>query len=280
MKQVTLFTFLLTLFTSFSLHAQLYQGSVSKAAGGAGRASIEPLDVIVLNPSTLVHLRGRHVTTSFQKDAFVIGLTDNTKESRFPGGAAYFQTNSQIGNDTLKTKDFHASLSEFATDSVTVGASVHYYENIFQEQKYTQVNGHLSSTWTPTPQLGLGAVLYDIGPVKQDAPQIFRLEPTAAVGINFLYSQFFRMRFDLKSAPGLVMNRLTYAGGVESYFADWAIFRVGAARDDFMSETWYSAGLGFLGPRFYLNYAFQRTFARAETVPDRNFHSIDFGIPF
>lgn len=267
-------------FFSDALYGQLYQSSVSKASGSAGRASIEPIDVIVLNASTLVHLQGRHFTTSLQNKSFHVGLTDNTKQSQIPGGAAYFQTQSEFMGQTMDIKDFHISLADFVNRYWSIGISAHYLEASMAEQRYRQMNGHLSTTWTPMPELGLGLVAYDLAPAPKDVPSDLRLSPAVGVGINSIFNEFVRFRFDIKSAPNFVMDHLIYGIGFESYMSDWAIVRGGAARDDYKSESWATAGLGFLGPRFYMNYAYERTLSRPEQLVERNTHSVDFGVPF
>ncbi len=270
----------LLLFLPLVGQAQTYQSSVSKASGGAGRASIEPIDVIVLNPSTLVHLQGRHFTTSLQQKSFHVGLTDNTKQSQIPGGAGYFQTNTEYLGLPVDIKEFHLSLANFISRQWSLGLSVHYHEASLEDKRYRQFNGHLSTTWTPTPEMGFGLVVYDLAPISKEIPDPLQLTPSVGAGFNTIYNQFIRFRFDVKSAPNMIMNQLTYGLGFESYFAEWIITRGGFARDDYRNESWATAGLGFLGPRFYINYAYERTLARSETLEDRNTHSIDFGVPF
>lgn len=71
-----------------------------------------------------------------------------------------------------------------------------------------------------------------------------------------------------------------YVLGAESYVETWMVMRAGFSRDDLAQESWGTLGLGFLGPRFYINYSWEKTIARSNLGEDRNFHSVDFGIPF
>jgi hypothetical protein len=128
--------------------------------------------------------------------------------------------------------------------------------------------------------MGLGAAVYNLVPAQKEVRDEFKLTPAVGIGFNSIYNQFVRFRLDVRSGTNLVMDHLLYGLGFESYLADWFIARGGLARDDQGSESWATAGLGFLGPRFYINYAYERTLSRNERREDRNAHSIDFGVPF
>lgn len=279
MKQAILLVYIVFLFSSVA-GAQTYQSSVSRASGSAGRASIEPIDVIFLNPATLVHLQGRHFTSSVQSKNFHVGLTDNTKQSQIPGGLGYLQGQSDYLGMPADNKNLHLSLADFLTKQIGLGFTAHYLETTWNEARYRQFNGHLSAIWTPTPDMGVGLVMYNLVPAQKEIPDEFKLTPSVGLGFNSIYNQFVRFRFDVRTGTNLVADHFLYGAGFESYFTDWFIARGGVARDDQASESWATAGLGFLGPRFYINYAYERTLSRNERREDRNAHSIDFGVPF
>jgi hypothetical protein len=107
--------------------AQVYNSSVSVAAGGTGRAAVEPGDASFLNPAVLVHLGGRYLFTSFGKNEFAAALSDNTKESTIPASFSYMQKSTQkTSHGDLKENDFAISLAEFVVDKWSVGLTGHY----------------------------------------------------------------------------------------------------------------------------------------------------------
>lgn len=259
--------------------ATTFQSATSKGTGGTGRAAIDPIDVISLNPAGLPHLLGRHFSVSTHYKVLSLGISDNTKESIIPGGIAYVRKNIEESPDTI-SQDFRVSLGEFWKDRWAVGLSVHYSDTKILDKIYNQVNGDVGVTYTPHADLGLSLVATDLAPVSEDIPEIYRNEAKIALGSYLIYKNFFRIRADMISNIVRKSNKLTYALGAESYIESWLVFRAGGARDELNEETWGTLGLGFLGPRFYINYAWEKTVARAEIVEDRNLHSIDLGIPF
>lgn len=266
------------LFSSMSF-ATTFQSATSLGTGGTGRAAIEPIDVITLNPANLPHLQGRHISVSTRPNTLAVGISDNTPDSMLPGGIAYIQKRL---NETpeIRSQDFRLSLGEFLRDQWTVGISAHYTDVKTETKLYNQINGDLGITYAATENLGLALVASDLAPVSKDIPEEFRNEARVGFGSYWIYKNFFRVRSDVVSNLAQKSNRLTYALGAESYIESWFIIRTGIARDELREESWGTLGLGFLGPRFYVNYAWEKTVARTEIVEDRNFHSIDLGIPF
>lgn len=282
MKSTSPFIFFCLLFGSsaaWSNVTPIFQSATSKGTGATGRAAVEPIDAISLNPATLAHLQGRHFSVSSQQKTFAVGLSDNTKESMIPGGIAYVKRN--LGDTPeLSSQDFRVSLAEFFLKKWAVGLSAHYTDIKTDTKLYNQVNGDLGVTYIINSNFGLAAVAYDLAPVSKDIPENLRNEPKFGVGAYGIYKEFFRLRGDITSNLAQKSNLLSYGLGAESYLESWLVFRAGIARDDLYQETWGSLGLGFLGPRFYINYSWEKTVARAEIVEDRNLHSIDLGIPF
>ena len=269
---------LFSLVTSTSF-ATVFQSASSLATGSTGRAAIEPIDVITLNPAGLPHLQGRHISVSTRPQTLAIGISDNTQDSMIPGGMAYIQKKLNDSPE-IRSQDFRLSLGEFFRDQWTVGLSAHYTDVKTENKLYNQINGDFGVTYAANENLGLALVASDLAPVSQDIPQEYRNEARLGLGSYWIYQKFFRVRADVVSNLAQKSNRLTYGAGIESYFESWMILRVGAARDELREESWGTLGVGFLGPRFYINYAWEKTVARSEIVEDRNFHSVDLGIPF
>lgn len=83
--------FLLVYVSLSTALAQVYNSSISVGAGRTGRASVAPADSFLLNPATMVHLKGRQLYASGAEDELAVALSDNTKGSFFPAPWAMFK---------------------------------------------------------------------------------------------------------------------------------------------------------------------------------------------
>ena len=260
------------LFVYFNLnfaHAQIYNSSVSAATAGTGRASVEPNDVIFLNSATLPHLQGRFFYTSFAKDEFVASLSDNTKESMIPGGLAYVQKKSTSSLGDLKQKDIAVALGEFFAQKWSMGITGHYLEQSVPTASWHQSNADLGFLFTPAQNVGLGLVVYNIFGENSSIPKEFREKTTVGGGLNYIYRDSIRFRFDATSES-------LFAAGIETYLNRFFITRFGYSDETDDQRQLLTFGVGFNGPRFQINYAYQGNPQKSSDYR----HSIDLVIPF
>lgn len=250
-------------------YAQVYYSSISAATGGTGRAAIEPGDALLLNPSALPHLKGRFIFTSFAKDEFAASLSDNTKESTLPAGFSYVQKKTDSSFGDLKTKDLAVSFAEFIVDKWSIGLTGHYLEMEVPTAKWIQSNADLGLLYTPFSNIGMGLVVYNVFGEKGEIPKEFREKTSVAGGVNFIYRETIRMRFDATSES-------VFALGLETYLNNFVITRFGYSDDVDDKRQLLTAGVGFNGPRFQLNYAYQGNTQKSSDYR----HSIDLVIPF
>lgn len=249
--------------------AQVYNSSISAATGGTGRAAVEAGDASFLNPGILVHLRGRYFFSSVAKDEFAITLSDNTKDSLLPAALGYVQKKSDTALGELKFSDVSLALAEFAVDKIAVGLTGHYYEFKLPEPSYRQVNADLGVIYTPQSHIGWALVVYNIFGENKDIPEAFRPKTSVGGGFNYIYKALIRFRVDATSES-------VFMAGVETYINQFIITRVGYSNDTDDERELWTAGLGFKGPRFALNYAYQ---GNPQNSGDYR-HSVDLVIPF
>ncbi len=266
---VKLPVFLLFYLTLSFGYAQVYNSSISAAAGGTGRAAVEVADASFLNPATLVHLRGHYFLSSLAKDDFAFLLTDNSEESFLPASLGYVQKKSLQSQGELIQKDIILSLAEFMTDQWAFGLTGHYLEQSLPTSSYRQVNADLGILYTPLPHIGLGLVLYNVFGENKEIPEAFRPKFSAAGGFNYIYKSTVRFRVDATSESVLM-------GGLETYVNKFLITRLGYQSDLDDHRELITGGVGFKGPRFALNYAYQ---GNTQISGDYR-HSIDLEIPF
>lgn len=257
-------------------NAQIYNGSVSSATGGTGRAAVEAGDANYLNPATIVHLKGRHFYSSFAQTETALGLTDNSEESSVPASFAYLRKRVVTElSQNVDIQDMRLSLADFAYQQFAVGITGHLYQINDGENHAQQINGDVGFSYTPAPQYGLGLVFYDVAGESKNLPAAYRLSPKIGFGFNYIYRSFLRLRADLVSAPNQNFNKPTYEIGYESYFNKWWVVRLGYQADKYSARDLMTAGLGLDLPRFTLNYGYQ-----GDTKDSSHRHSVDLGVPF
>lgn len=262
--------FLLVYVSANLASAQVYNSSVSVATGGTGRAAVEPGDANFLNPAALAHLGGRYLFTSFATNEFAASLSDNTKESTLPASFNYVQKSSQVtSHGHLKENDFGISLAEFVVNQWSLGLTGHYLSQELPTSSYHTVNADLGILYTPIPDVGIGLVGYNLFGENGDAPSELRHKATVAAGFNYIYKSMVRVRADVDSESVVGL-------GLETFLNRFIVTRFGYSDDLNDPRNLLSAGLGFSGPRFRLNYAY---FGNVQKSSDYR-HSVDLIIPF
>lgn len=249
--------------------AQVYNSSISAAAGGTGRAAVEPGDATFVNPATLVHLRGHHLFSSFAKDEMAISLSDNSEESFLPTSLGFVQKKNAVLQGELETQDITLSLAEFVVDKWAFGLTGHYVEQKLPTSSYRQPNADLGFIYTPQAHIGWAMVAYNIFGEKNDIPEEFRIKSSVGAGFNYIYHATVRFRIDATSES-------VYMAGLETYLNQFLITRIGYQNNTKDRRELITAGAGFKGPRFALNYAYQ---GNSQISGDYR-HSVDLEIPF
>ncbi|MGZ3773565.1 MAG: hypothetical protein ACXVCN_07625 [Bdellovibrio sp.] len=256
-------------FIANAVSAQVYSSSISAATGGTGRAAVEVGDSSFLNPGTLVHLRGHYLFSSFAKDEFAITLSDNTEESMLPASFGYVQKKSIVKQGELQQHDILLSLAEFAADKIAMGLTGHYIEYALPTASYRQTNADLGLIYTPQPHIGWALVVYNIFGEDKNIPENFRIKTSVAGGFNYIYKGTVRARIDGTSDS-------IFMAGLETYINQFVITRIGYQHDNDKKRELITAGMGFKGPKFALDYAYQ---GNSQISGDYR-HSVDLVIPF
>ena len=284
--------FLFLLLGSLSAHA--YNGAISSATADAGRASVEASESPFLNPAGLPFLRGYYFTSSFatspqgktQTDQDVaLSVTDNLPQTVVPTSFAYTQTHlsdltTSFPGAEIYNKDFRLSVGSFAFKHWTAGVGIHYDQTDLvrsnqQDIRYTQTNFQLATLWAPTLDLGFTLIEDNLLPRSSDVPDELRLKPTTAFGVNYNYRTFMRLKADIITASNNSLNKPVLAAGLESYANKWLVLRMGLQRNNEENANIYAVGVGFVGPKFGLHYAYQNS-------PDQDTltrHSVDLALP-
>lgn len=258
--------------------AQIYSGSVSTSTGGAGRASVEAGEAVFLNPATLVHVRGRHFTSSFSQDEWALGFSEHVKGAPMPAALGFISRRSRDSRGEIlsEEKDLRFSLAEFIRPGFSFGLTAHQYEFFDSKKNWRQLNLEAGFSYVPRPDLGLALVFYDPVPAPQEIPVQARLNSKVGLALHWNYRPVFRIRADMVSGPNQTLKNGQAGLGFESDFNPWVTLRWGLSQDRLLGRESLSAGLGLDLARFRVDYASDSTLKG----PGESRHSIDLGIPF
>ncbi len=269
MKKSFLISILSILLSSIHVQGNVPKSSVSAAAGGGGAASVEAGESSFMNPASIPHLKGRYFYSSFQKNLFALSLIENDKQSAVPGSFGYF------ADDDLQM--FSLSLADFILERVSMGLSLTYWQAEFnpQEKRQTSINANAGLLWTPFKDFGVGFAAENMFSPNEEFKQNSKLIPTSRLGLNYLYTEWFRWRLDFVTLTNNRWDNWIPQAGFESYASKWFILRVGVSRRPQLKESW-SAGFGLDLPRFKVDYASQWHVDGG----NEQRHSVDLGVPF
>lgn len=269
MTRIFVIGFLFPLF-AFSFETR---SSVSIGTGGAGVASLERGEATFINPASIMHLRGRQFFSTVQSDLFAVSLLENDRSSALPGSMSYAKKK--------QTEAFGFSLADFVFKNLAMGATLNYLQlspdpkEALSRKRFTTFNGSLGVMWNLNRQFGLGASFENIAEIPEEFERLSDLTPRTRVGLNYIYKDWFRLRFDAVTTTNNRFSDLTPQAGFESYFGQWVIGRVGWSQIPGYDDSW-SGGIGFSLPKFKIDYA--TAWISAETNEIR--HSVDLGLAF
>ena len=269
-------TFLALLFCGgFSVAAPII-GSVSTATGGTGRGAIEPVDGVLLNPSSVAQLKSKFFSFNYSKDQLGLTISDNGKDALFPAALAFVRSE----KENFKTQDMALVIAYRVAPRLSLGTTISMVEYVQDlkglEQKNRQTVGDIGASILINKEISVGVVANKIFSSSCELDSALQKQKSYGAGMNFTYQNFVRFRFDVESAPENKTNKLIYMGGVETYMNDWVVARFGYQNNNVLAKNYMTAGAGFAGPQFGIHYAY------LTNVSDRNEdrHSVDLGIPF
>jgi hypothetical protein len=289
MKLVSLILFfLMPLALSAPAKSQVFTPTIAGAMGGAGRAAVDGGESSFLNPASTAHLseyffgahyqRGEH---PFEGDysRWALQLADGTSGNLIRGAASIYRQSIDLPNGlgSRSDQDIQVGIAGMTFPHVALGLSGHYLTQSGQGRDSTQMNGTVGMIFSPSDDMGIGVVAYDIVP-SSDATLLDRkLNPTYGAGLQYVFSDLLRLRFDLVRPDMQIYSdrRTNLMAGLESFFANTFVFRLGGQALEASNETNLTAGFGYHGPRLSIDYSFQKDIRSAGGAR----HLIDLWLP-
>lgn len=287
--RICLFVFISCLSWTHVALAQRFQGPVSSALGGAGRAAVDPLESLFLNPGSLgflppyLHLGGHYQSAEHptQGKDQVLGavLADGTPDKVIPGAFSYIRDQNKAASGQKTTdNEFRITVGKIVYPGVSFGLGLHYREfEVESGPRYFQTNADLGALWSPIEEISMGVVAQNFLSADDKAPEDVRDVPTFGIGFRGSYERHFQLRLDFvrpdKFNPG---RRTDIGAGFESSFENGLALRVGCNWKETENKTLLAAGLGYRGPRLQVDYTFQKD----TRVDEATRHLVDLWIPF
>jgi hypothetical protein len=284
MRALLLFVFLFP----FTAKSQVFTPTIAGGMGGAGRAAVDGGESAFLNPASVAHMREYYFGAHYQRgdhpregdySRWALQIADGTSGNLIRGSASYSKQKIDFPNGagSRTDQDIQIGVAGIAVPLVALGLSAHYYEQSGQGRDNAQTNGTLGLIYAPSDSLGIGLVGYDIAPVSSDVLPDRRLVPTYALGFQYVYSDLLRARLDVvrPDVQRFEDRRQNVMGGIESFFANSFVFRLGFGAMEVLDETNVTASFGYHGPRLSVDYSFQKDIRSAGGAR----HLVDLWMP-
>jgi hypothetical protein len=283
--------FILVLISAFfiqPLYAEIYNGPISAAMGGTGRAGIGSSEGAFVNPATIPLIKGYEFVGSYrdgyardgqQRNGWMIGVVDNHEDVMFPGTIHYGRTSDTgRGPGRVRGELVHAAGAYLINNYWSVGASVYRLSSkIDLYPGYTQWNGSIGTVYLLNENISLAYVLDNLAKPGSDVPKPLREDMRQSVGFFGRVADVAVLRVDVARSEKLNPDkRLVYMLGFESATSEFMVFRAGYRLDDQHNQRFWTAGLGFNGPRLRIDYSFEKGFEESSGA----LHSVDMRLPF
>jgi hypothetical protein len=278
MKNLIILTATALIFLPFVSNAQY--GAISTATAGSGRASIEATEAPTLNPAAIPFSQGYFFTSDIATvgtgQEYAFSITDNLPDTTVPTSVIYSQLDGTTTNKrSLMTQDMHLAFGNIVTKTFAFGLAIEHKIDTVIAKKYFQTNLMMGTLFSLNQNLGLALVVENILPTDGSVPNDYRLIPTTAIGLSYNKGRMMRFKLDLETAKNNSFSQPLIAGGVETYWNRWVIFRIGMKKDFDINSTQYGGGIGFTGPKFAVHYGY----LSSPESRDLARHSVDLAVP-
>lgn len=250
--------------------AQYFNGPISAGLGGAGRASVDATETSLLNPAGLGFLQKYYGSAQFQnaivrssqgsntdQQTWGFGLTDGSPGVVMPGSFNYLRRTSR--DLKLTQQFFHVGLAQHLGEGLSVGIALHYLKSemgVLPHENF--MDGDLGLMYYGIPRLGLGLVFYNLRGDSREYSTPIENYRQGALAMTYEISGAFQLRADYLYQLQMNSKNLGVAlFGVENTLAYDFKLRLGVKEDGLHRAGYYTAGLGYAGPRLRFDYAFQ-----------------------
>lgn len=232
--------------------------------GQAGRAASDSIDAQYLNPAALPFGKSYNFGFVYQSERaalenpvnrYAIVVTDNSGENGVTGGAGYLYRRSSFPNKTIVDQDFSLSFAGKLRTNWSIGIQGRrWFRQDNQGPNWTKHNIALGTMVVPADYLSFAFVAYDV--LKDDDLDMI---PVLALGSHFIIMDIIRLRADVSRQEKRNPNHEGVLNlGMEINAQEGFLFRVGGIWDELQKKRFFTAGLGWEGPRLSVAYAYRK----------------------
>jgi hypothetical protein len=276
-------------FFSLSSFAQtVFRGPLASALGGTGLAGLGDVEGVFINPAD-VALMPDHVVGMYYRDGYLddgqhrqtmgLGAGDPGPNVLFPGALHYLRLRDTGRSPHAADGElWHLAIGERIFESLALGISGYRltYRTSGMKQ-LVQWNGSIGLIWMYNKKYGLAYVLGNVARPGSNVPEGLREDMYQGVGAYAEAFEIANLRFDiLRRETHNPDQRLVYMASFESMSGKFLVFRSGYRLDDQKNERFFTAGLGFNGPRLKVDYSVEKNLERTSGA----LHSVDLRLPF
>ncbi|MCB0394331.1 MAG: hypothetical protein KDD25_07215 [Bdellovibrionales bacterium] len=276
-----IFTMLIPLCYSENSYAQYVFGTRSIGLGGAGRAAQIGSEGPLLNPANFplnndFHFGGIFNERELDSQGFVTEfggfIVDRNPEALFPAMLSYTKKDKRLDGLRIKETNYEVAVGKPVTGWLAIGFDLRYFQQRIGSDENTYFNGGLGALVNPAQNLTFAVVgrnilnryTLDMQPAL-DVAGAYMFEKVLSVMADGVFRE--------KDNPD---KKGVYSLGLESYLPYDFMVRLGGRKDEYLSQNFWTAGLGWDGPKFTLNYAYERNASK-----DGQFaHSFDLLVYF
>lgn len=272
----------------FSLTSWSQVGPQIDGSGGAGLATVNPMESPAVNPAAITQLEEyyagiqyhqSHIDNNTTLDQYSLVLTDSSRSGIGTGSLLYRYKDYERGGTQIREDMLQGSLAAYINSKLSLALTGYGIKTeIKNGVDYTQSNMDLSLLWVLTNKLALGFKTQAVFGADDDAVFLpSKVLPTGGIGAQYYITEMFIVRGDLYYAyDDNPDNSLSHHLGLEMAMrAGWRL-RGGISIDERKDENRYSFGLGWQGPRLRFAYAYQKEYRQEYGGA----HSVDFYVDF
>jgi hypothetical protein len=236
-------------------------GANSTATAGAGHAIIDTSEAPSLNPASIPFTKGYFLNTDYSflnnGNGFNIALTDNLIDTVLPTSVIYTQINGKTAlNQDFVQQQGQLEFANFYRKSLSIGLGGRYQaDSVFQSQ-WTQTNLFMGAIYSINSRFNVALVFDNLLNTDSNIPVAYRLNPGTSAGVAYNYMKIVRLRADVSTATNNSMGQPTLSAGAESFINKFLVIRAGVNKNYESNMDGSGAGIGFIGPKFSLNYGY------------------------
>ena len=243
-------------------------GAISAGMGGTGRAAVESIESLYLNPASLALIEEFHFGAAYQtgflhqdisRNTYSVNLSDGTKGVMFPGSLGYRSHKITQGGESFKEQEIKIGFGHRLTERINIGLAYTYLDGEGRAgAAHKQHNVDAGALVGLMPNWGLSLTGENLIKRDENLPLAFQRPSRIALGTQLIVRSILVARYEVLTP--LYENRsdlLTHRFGMGALLKSNFMLNLGYSVDDLSQQNWASGGLVWRGPRLKLAYSIQ-----------------------